>query len=70
MYEVELTKAEIEQKEPIIVGFFFLQYGKLRMSELYYNFFTRFCDVNKFEEMEKDTHSCFCRERTGRLCKT
>ena len=28
MFEVELTKAEIEQKEPIIVGFFVLQYAK------------------------------------------
>ena len=41
LYEVELARAEIEQKEPIIVGFFILQYAKLRMLELYYNFFTR-----------------------------
>ena len=25
------------------------------MLELYYNFFIRFCDVNKFEELEMDT---------------
>ena len=56
LYEVELTKAQIEHKEPIIVGFFILQYAKLRMLELYYNFFTRFCDVNKFEELERDTN--------------
>ena len=31
LYEVELAKAEVEQKEPIIVGFFILQYAKLRM---------------------------------------
>ena len=59
MYEVELAKAEIEHKEPIIVGFFILQYAKLRMLELYYNFFTRFCDVNKFEELERDTDSLY-----------
>ena len=35
LYEVELTKAQIEHKEPIIVGFFILQYAKLRMLELY-----------------------------------
>ena len=37
LYEVELTKTEIEHKEPIIVGFFILilQYAKLRMLELY-----------------------------------
>ena len=27
------------------------------MLELYYNFFTRFCDVNKLEELEMDTDS-------------
>ena len=56
-YEVELTKAKIEYKEPIIVGFFILQYAILRMLELYYNFFTRICDVNKFEELEMNTVS-------------
>ena len=55
LYEAELAKAQIEHKEPIIVGFFILQYAKLRLLELYYNFFTRFCDVNKFEKLERDT---------------
>ena len=59
LYEVELAKAQIEHKEPIIVGFFILQYAKLRMLELYYNFFTRFCDVNKFEELGMDTDSLY-----------
>ena len=59
LYEIEFAKAEIEHKEPIIVGFFILQYAKLRMLELYYNFFTRFCDVNKFEDLEKDTDSLY-----------
>ena len=40
-YEVELAKSEIEHKETIIVGFFILQYAKLRMTELYYNFFSQ-----------------------------
>ena len=39
LYEVELVKSEIEHREPIIVGFFILQYAKLRMLDLYYNFF-------------------------------
>ena len=59
LYEVELTKAQIEHREPIIVGFFVFQYAKLRLLELYYNFFTRFCDVNKFEELEMDTDSLY-----------
>ena len=80
--EVELAKAQIEHKEPIIVGFFILHFAKLRMLELYYNFFTRFCDVHKFEELEMDTDSLYLalaekeledcidlkRERNGRGC--
>ena len=57
LYEVELAKTEIEHREPIIVGLFILQYAKLTMLELYYNFFRRFRDVNKFEELEMDTDS-------------
>ena len=59
LYEIELLKSTIEHKEPIIVGFFILQYAKLRMLELYYNFFDKFCDVNKFEELEMDTESLY-----------
>ena len=42
LYEVELLKSTIEHREPIIVGFFILQYAKLRMLELYYNFFHKY----------------------------
>ena len=59
LYEVELVKSEIEHREPIIVGFFILQYAKLRMLELYYNFFKKFCDTGKYEELEMDTDSLF-----------
>ena len=57
LYEVELVKSEIEHREPIIVGFFNLQYAKLRMWELYYNFFKKFCDTEKYEELEMGTDS-------------
>ena len=59
LYEVEPAKVQIEHKKPIIVGFFILQYAKLRMLELFYNFLTRCCDVNKFEEWEMDTDSLY-----------
>ena len=59
LYEIELVKSEIEYREPIIVGFFILQYAKLRMLELYYNFFKRFCDTEKYEELEIDTDSLY-----------
>ena len=55
LYEVELVKSEIEHREPIIVGFFILQYDKLRMLDLYYNFLKTFCDTEKYEELETDT---------------
>ena len=48
IYVVELVKSTVEHREPIIVGFFILQYAKLRMLELYYNFFDKFFDVQKF----------------------
>ena len=59
LYEVELVKSEIEHREPIIVGFFILQYAKLRMLEFYYNFFKNFFDNDKYEELEMDTDSLF-----------
>ena len=59
LYEIELVKTEIVHKEPIIVGFFILQYAKLRMLELYYNFFKEFCDTEKYEELEMDTDSLY-----------
>ena len=42
LYEVELLKSTNQYREPIIVGFFILQYAKLRMLELYNNFFDKF----------------------------
>ena len=51
LYEVELVKPEIEPKEPIIVGFFILQYAKKRMLELFYSLFKKFCEADKYEEL-------------------
>ena len=52
---MEFVKSEIEHKEPIMVGFSILQYVKLRMLELYYNFFHKYSDVTKSEGLETDT---------------
>ena len=57
-YEVKLVKSENEHKEPI-VGFFILQYAKLRMLELYYNIFDKYCDVTRYEELDMDTDSLY-----------
>ena len=52
-------KTTIEHREPIVVGFFILQYAKLRMLGLYYNFFDKNFEVKKFEELEMDTVSLY-----------
>ena len=59
LYEVKLVKSEIEHREPTILGFFILQYAKLRLLELYYDFFKTFCDTDKYEELEMDTDSLY-----------
>ena len=59
LYEVELVKSEIEHREPIIARIFVLQYAKLRMLELYYKLSKKFCDTEKYEELEKDTDSLY-----------
>ena len=59
LYEVEFVKSEIEHREPIIIGFFNLQYAKLRMLELHLNFFKTFCDTEKYEELEMATDSLY-----------
>ena len=59
LYEVEMAKAEVEPKNPITVGFSNLQYAKLTMLELYYNFFYEFYENDTYEEMEMDTDSLY-----------
>ena len=59
LYEVELAKAQMEQKELINVGLIILQYANLRLLELYYNFSTKFCDVNVFKELGLNTESLY-----------
>ena len=36
-----------------------MQYAKLRMLQLYYNYFKKFFDTEKYEELELDTDSLF-----------
>ena len=42
-----------------LLGFLLLQYAKQRILELYYNFFEKFCDADKYEELEMDTDSLY-----------
>ena len=59
LQEVEIVKSELEHREPIIVGLFILQNAKLRLLELYYKFFKKFCDTDKYEELEFDSDSLY-----------
>ena len=59
MYEVELVKSKIQHEEPIIVAFFILRYTELRMLELYYNFFDKYCHVTKLKELEMEIDSLY-----------
>ena len=59
LYEVDLVKSESEHRESIIVGFFILPYAKLTTLEFYYKFFKKFCDTDKYEELEMDTDSLY-----------
>ena len=57
LYEAELLERESEHRKPMIVGFFIQQFAKQRMLELYYKFFRKFCDHDKYEELDMDTDS-------------
>ena len=59
LYEVEVVKPEIEHGEPILVGFFNIQCAKQRMLELHYNFFKKFCDTDRYDELEMDPDSLY-----------
>ena len=59
LYHVELVKPENEHKEPINVRFLLLRNATLKLLELCYNFFWKFCDADKCEELEADTDSLY-----------
>lgn len=54
-YELESAKARIKLDLPIQLGYFILQYAKLRMLEFYYDFVDRYVDRSDFEYIEMDT---------------
>ena len=60
-------KLLIEHREPITVGFFILQYAKPRLLELFYNFFHKYCNENKFENLEMSADSLYLFIAEGNL---
>ena len=55
LYRVELAMSEVDQKEPNIVGFFFLQYAQLRKLELYYVLLQNCVIPASIREMDADS---------------
>ena len=54
-----LSRQKLSIENQSLWVFFILQYAKLRVLELYYNFFRKFCDSDKYEELEMDTDSLY-----------
>ena len=59
VYEIESLKAYVEHKVHMTKGFFIQEYAKLRMLELFYSFFQKFCIFNSFDELELHTESLY-----------
>ncbi len=58
-YEIESAKKVINLNLPIQLGYFILQYAKLRMLAFYYDFMDKFVDRCDFEYLEMDTDSAY-----------
>ena len=59
VYEIEMAKRRITFNMPIQLGFFILQYSKLRMIDFYYSFMLKYVDRSDFEYIEMDTDSAY-----------
>ncbi|XP_069106330.1 uncharacterized protein [Argopecten irradians] len=58
-YEIESSKSRIQLDIPIQIGFFILQYAKLRMLSFYYDCLDKYVDRRDFELMAMDTDSYY-----------
>ena len=57
VYELEMNKKTVTYALPIHVGFFVLQYTKMRMLQFYYDFINRYLERPLFQYCEMDTDS-------------
>lgn len=57
--ELEMAKRVIKMDLPIQLGYYILQYAKLRMLEFYYDFTDVYVDRSDFEFCEMDTDSAY-----------
>ena len=59
LFEIESVKKSITLDLPIYLGYFVLQYAKLRMLEFYYDCLDELIDRSDFEYIEMDTDSAY-----------
>ena len=57
-YEIEMSKRTVAYTLPVHVGFFVLQYAKMRMLQFYYDF-SRYVERPLFQYCEMDTDSAY-----------
>ena len=58
-YEIEMNKKTVTYTLPVHVGFFVLQYAKMRMLHFYYDFIDRYLERPLFQYCEMDTDSAY-----------
>ncbi|KAL5019000.1 hypothetical protein ScPMuIL_004722, partial [Solemya velum] len=59
IYEMEMAKGRIRLDLPIQLGYFILQYAKLRMLQFHYDFLDAYVDRSDYELLETDTDSLY-----------
>ena len=59
VYEIEMNKKTVTYTLPVHVGFFVLQYAKMRMLQFYYDFINRYMERPLFQYCEMDTDSAY-----------
>ena len=57
--EIELAKKKIKFDLPIQIGYFILQFAKLRMLQFHYDFLLQYCNINRIQHVEMDTDSFY-----------
>ena len=58
-YEIEKDKQSLRMNLPIRIGYFILQYAKLRMLQFYFDFMIKFVSSEKFQYCVMDTDSAY-----------
>lgn len=58
-FEVEKAKEKLDINLPIQIGYFILQYAKLRMLQFYYDYMDVYVDRKYFQYCEMDTDSAY-----------